>query len=174
MGARFGHRRWTANLRAPMTTVDPARISELLLVRHAESEWNATGRWQGHADPPLSPAGRAQARALAEAIAPLLEARRPSLLVCSDLSRAIETARALGAACGLDPVPDPRLRELDVGSWSGLTEPEIRRSEAEAGARIVIVTHLGFIRALQPGVEPDNTGWHLVSASDALARRTRD
>ena len=42
----------------------PAPNCELYLVRHAESEWNASGRWQGHADPPLSPDGRGQASAL--------------------------------------------------------------------------------------------------------------
>ena len=42
--------------------------SRLWLIRHAESTWNAAGRWQGQADPPLSEKGRAQARQLAESL----------------------------------------------------------------------------------------------------------
>jgi probable phosphoglycerate mutase len=195
-----------------MSTVEAIQDCELLLVRHAQSEWNAAGRWQGHADPVLSPEGRAQALALADEIAPVLAARPPALLLCSDLQRAAETAQALAGVAGLEPVPEPRLRELDVGAWSGLTEPEIRARDAalldrfqggdpaarpgggetraeirqracdlvrelaaaHPAARLVLVTHLGFIRALQPGVEPDNAGWRLVAAQDAVARRTRD
>lgn len=99
----------------------------ILLVRHAESEWNAAGRWQGHGDPPLSERGRAQARAAAESLA----GSRIEVLVCSDLRRAQETAAALGDALGLAPSPDPRLRELDVGAWEGLSRSEIERRHPE-------------------------------------------
>ena len=58
-----------------------------LLIRHAESSWNASGRWQGQADPPLSPAGRRQADALAGVLA---DASLDALL-SSDLGRALET-----------------------------------------------------------------------------------
>ena len=84
-----------------------------LLIRHAESAWNAAGRWQGQADPPLSPLGREQARAVARELA---EAKL-DVLLASDLCRALETARRVGAPHGLVPTPDPRLRELDVGRW---------------------------------------------------------
>src|SRR5581483_3152944 len=43
-----------------------AFVTTILLVRHGQSEWNREGRWQGHADPPLSDAGRRQARELAD------------------------------------------------------------------------------------------------------------
>jgi broad specificity phosphatase PhoE len=108
-------------------------VSEALfiLIRHAESEWNASGRWQGQADPPLSAAGRRQAAALARALA----GESLEVLVASDLARAAETARILGAALGLTPGLDPRLRELDVGRWAGLTREQIARDEAQALAR---------------------------------------
>lgn len=89
----------------------------LTLVRHAESTWNASQIWQGQADVPLSGRGRLQARALASRLygAPFDHRR------ASDLSRAAETARALGP----EPLPDPRFREIDVGTWAGLTHHEV-------------------------------------------------
>ncbi len=56
--------------------------SRLLLVRHGQSEWNAAGRWQGQADPPLTDLGRAQARAAARAIGGV------DAVFASDLQRA--------------------------------------------------------------------------------------
>jgi len=99
----------------------------LLLIRHAESSWNATGRWQGHGDPPLSDRGVAQANALARELA------RESIdvLVSSDLRRAAETAAVLGQARGLRPKLDPRLRELDLGDWEGLTRGQIERTAGD-------------------------------------------
>ena len=69
---------------------------ELLLIRHAESEWNVLGRWQGHADPPLSPRGLSQARELATRLVAELGRHSVDVLVCSDLRRTRETAEAVG------------------------------------------------------------------------------
>ena len=99
-----------------------------LLIRHAESSWNATGRWQGHGDPPLSDRGRAQANALARELA----RETIDVLVSSDLRRAAETAAILGKARGLRPELNPRLRELDVGDWEGLTRDQIERTAGNA------------------------------------------
>lgn len=96
----------------------PDAVTRLLLVRHGESTWNAEGRWQGHADPPLSEAGAAQARAAAAALAGI------EAVWCSDLVRARQTA-ALCAPSGVAVLEDPGLRERDVGSWSGLTRDVI-------------------------------------------------
>ena len=100
---------------------------ELILVRHAQSEWNAAGRWQGHADPPLSPEGLAQAEALAET----LPAHGISRLIASDLQRARQTAAPWADRLGCRVELAPALRELDVGRWAGLTREEIERSEPE-------------------------------------------
>lgn len=108
----------------------------MVLVRHAQSIWNALGRWQGHADPPLSPAGEAaalaaagEAAALAAAVAAgdATEGGGFDLVVTSDLQRARRTAELLVSAQP-DPPPavvEPLLREFDVGAWSGLTRGEI-------------------------------------------------
>lgn len=105
--------------------------TRILLIRHAQSAWNADGRWQGQADPALSELGRKQAQVLAESLGDTpLEA-----LVASDLDRARETAEILGRVVGLAPVLDPRFRELDVGKWSGLRREEIEARDPELLAR---------------------------------------
>jgi broad specificity phosphatase PhoE len=93
------------------------------LIRHAESTWNARGLWQGHGDPPLSPRGRAQAQQLAARLA--AGAAPPERVIASDLARARETAALLAAALGVEIERDARLRELDVGAWTGRTRGEI-------------------------------------------------
>jgi broad specificity phosphatase PhoE len=95
--------------------------TRLLLIRHGQSVWNVERRWQGHSDVPLSPEGVRQAEALAERLAH----ERLAALYASDLERALVTARIVGAPHGIEPVADPRLRELDIGAWGGLTRPEI-------------------------------------------------
>ncbi len=97
----------------------PTRV---LLVRHGQSEWNAAGRWQGQADPPLTEVGRRQA-------GPPPPSSAPSTPWCaSDLQRASETAMIIAGEIGVGPVVlEPGLRERDAGEWSGLTRAEIDR-----------------------------------------------
>jgi broad specificity phosphatase PhoE len=99
----------------------------LLLIRHAESSWNAAGRWQGHGDPPLSDRGVAQANALVSELAP----EKIDIIVSSDLRRAAETAAILAEARGLRPLLNPRLRELDIGNWQGLTRGQIEHTAGD-------------------------------------------
>jgi broad specificity phosphatase PhoE len=103
----------------------------LVLVRHGETDWNAANRFQGHADPPLNETGRAQARALA------VELRREvfAALYTSPLQRAAETAAIIGHEQGLEPRPDDALKEVDVGSWSGLTREEVEQRYPAGFAR---------------------------------------
>jgi probable phosphoglycerate mutase len=99
----------------------PAPPRRLLLLRHGQSVWNADGRWQGQADPPLSPLGEAQARDGAPRLAALGFAR----LVASDLQRALRTAEIVAGPLGLAVEVDRDLREIDVGDWTGMTRAEI-------------------------------------------------
>lgn len=99
-------------------------MKRLLLVRHGESEWNAVRRLQGQADIELSPRGEAQALALAETIRQLA----PDRVIASDLKRARHTAALLGHA---EPELDARLREVDVGAWTGRSIAEIVGAEPE-------------------------------------------
>jgi broad specificity phosphatase PhoE len=98
-------------------------VTRLLLLRHAQSEWNALGRWQGMADPPLSAPGREQAATAGRLLGPW----GISAAVSSDLQRARATAEAIAAELHLAaPIGiEPGLREYDLGAWSGLTRVEI-------------------------------------------------
>ena len=95
-------------------------MTTLLLARHGETEWNREGRWQGWADPPLNETGREQARALREQ----LRETPFDAVYSSDLRRAHETAEIVAAPHGVPVIADEGLREIDVGSWSGLTRAE--------------------------------------------------
>jgi len=94
--------------------------TRLLVVRHGESTWNAQGRWQGQADPPLTPVGARQARAAAAALVGTVV----HAVWSSDLTRAASTAAIL-AGPDRSARLEPRLRERDIGSWAGLTRPEL-------------------------------------------------
>ena len=98
-------------------------------MRHGQSEWNAVGRWQGWADPDLSPLGRLQAAHAGQRLAGLRlwgGGNAFTGVVSSDLVRSLATAQILAAELGLDkPVSQPGLREFDVGEWSGLIRAEI-------------------------------------------------
>src|SRR5262249_22318433 len=145
-------------------------VTTLLLARHGETDWNRDGRWQGWADPPLNETGRSQARALAEQLRTIPFHAGYS----GDRRRALGTAGIVAGSHAVTVGADPGLREIDIGSWSGLTRPEIderfggelvdgesraahqervlaaveRIARAHPGERILIVTHGGTMRAL--------------------------
>jgi broad specificity phosphatase PhoE len=103
-------------------------MTTFLLVRHGETDWNRENRFQGHADPPLNELGRSQARELATSLA------RDGIdaVYASPLQRARETAEIIARALALDVGTDPRLMEVDVGSWSGLTRDDVAARFPEA------------------------------------------
>jgi probable phosphoglycerate mutase len=150
--------------------------TDLLVVRHGQSEWNAIGRWQGHADPPLSELGRRQAYVAAASIGAV------DGIISSDLQRAAETAAIIAQQLGVGPVMvDERLRERDAGEWTGLTKTEIEQRwpgwiegrkrpagfeevasviarvleafdaihSSSRGSSLLVVTHGGVIRSLE-------------------------
>jgi broad specificity phosphatase PhoE len=100
-----------------------AAITRVVLVRHGETEWNAHKRAQGQADVALSPRGREQAKETAGRLSDL----HVDAVYSSDLSRAVETARAIAEVHGLDVEEDPAFREIDQGEWTGLTVAEIKQ-----------------------------------------------
>lgn len=113
-----------------MTGAQPS--ARLIWVRHGESEWNAGGIWQGQADSPLTDRGHDQAQATARRLESL--APNPLLIARSDLDRVVQTAAPIEAALGVPVLVDPRLRELDVGAWSGRTHAEIAADDPDAVA----------------------------------------
>ncbi|WP_338867382.1 histidine phosphatase family protein [Myxococcus stipitatus] len=101
--------------------------TELILLRHGETEWNALGLLQGHLDSPLSTEGLRQADALAARLSTLSF----SALYSSDLGRALETARRIATRTGHEVHPDARLRERGLGLLEGLTREEARQRHPE-------------------------------------------
>ena len=93
----------------------------ILLARHGETDWNAVGRWQGHTDRALTERGRRQAAELAERLAN----DEIDAVYSSDLIRAVETAEPVAKRLGLPLQTLPELREVDVGTWAGLTRDEV-------------------------------------------------
>ena len=97
-----------------------AQASEVVLVRHGETEWSREGKHTGRTDVPLTEHGREQARAVAAA----LKGRRFALVLTSPLTRALETCRL----AGFGDVAEQReeLREWDYGAYEGRKTVEIR------------------------------------------------
>jgi probable phosphoglycerate mutase len=154
------------------------RPTTLLLARHGESTWNAIGRWQGQADPPLSALGEEQARSASRWLA---MSSPVDVVVSSDLRRAVQTAEQIAAGLGVELELDPRVRERDAGEWTGLTRAEIEAGwpgwlgrherppgfeddeallervvpalaeivDERPGARVLVVTHGGVVRTFE-------------------------
>ena len=152
-------------------------MTRVLLLRHGQSEWNASGRWQGQADPPLTDLGRHQALHASRHLGAV------DAIVASDLQRAAETAVIISGQLGVGPVlTDPDLRERHAGEWQGLTRVEIERDwpgylgspppiEGTAAARTTTGTpasELGSAERRPPGWEPDE-----VLAARAVAALVR-
>jgi broad specificity phosphatase PhoE len=105
-----------------------AGSSGLLLARHGQTNDNLEPiRAQGYTDTPLNDVGRAQAHELAERVA--FSGLTIGALWCSDLSRAAETARVVGERIGIEPQPEPRLREGNRGDWEGRLFIDIARED---------------------------------------------
>jgi broad specificity phosphatase PhoE len=94
----------------------------VLVVRHGQTYGNIEGRFCGHSETELTPLGIAQARAVGRR----LSDTAADGAFTSDLSRAADTARhALEGRNGLEPVLDPRLREMHYGEWEARPGKEI-------------------------------------------------
>jgi broad specificity phosphatase PhoE len=97
-------------------------MHRIYLARHGQSTWNVERRWTGHADPPLSERGRAQA---SEACDRLRELRFDAV-VSSTLVRAVETASIIATALGVKQLePAPQFDERFAGPISGMTSAEL-------------------------------------------------
>lgn len=116
---------------------------DVLVIRHGQSVWNAQGRWQGQADPPLTELGLSQAAAAADYLADLPDFDG---VASSTLDRAATTADTIAARLGFDAVHRiANLSERSAGEWSGLTRHQIEKA------------YPGFLkqRRYPPGYERD-------------------
>lgn len=132
----------------------------LVVWRHGETTYNATGRWQGQFDTPLAEHGRRQAADAAKYLAE----QRISRIIASDLTRAADTGRALAEVSGKPISFDKRFREIDVGSWSGLTTPEIRKQDADVLQRL----------AAGEDLRRGETGETMAEVAERTVAATRD
>lgn len=164
----------------PTDPIAQRQMGCLILLRHGQTSWNVSGRFQGQADPQLDAIGLAQAtRAATE-----LRSLRPYAVISSDLRRAAQTATLLASGCGLTVDFQPGLREQALGGWEGLTlaaaatafpeeyrawasGEDVRRGggecEAEAGQRA--------LAALRPTLQCCESGRTLVVVSHGLILR---
>ena len=95
------------------------------IVRHGATDWNRSGRIQGHLDPPLNDEGWTQARLVGQRCAQL----GATALYSSDLQRAYHTAQRIGHATGLQVIQKTGLREINFGIWQGWTSQQIRERD---------------------------------------------
>jgi broad specificity phosphatase PhoE len=138
-------------------------VTELTIVRHAQSTWNAEHRWQGIADPPLSAVGEEQARRAGDRMA-----FAPDLLVTSDLRRAVRTGELLTAARPpIEVAVDPDLREYDAGEWTGLRRDEI----AARWPGLLARWDAGLLDRAPGGEDGDAFLARLLAAVDRLGQR---
>lgn len=153
----------------PTDSLTPTTIC---LVRHGETDWNFTRRYQGWSDIPLNDLGLEQADIVARALA----GEQWDAIVSSPLGRAMRTAEAIAAALGIDEIEsDPDLRERSYGEAEGLTLEEreakwtgpewpgleawdavagramaalVRIVDRHTGQRVLVVCHGGLINAV--------------------------
>lgn len=105
-------------------------MTELILIRHGETDWNRELRFQGQLDVPLNAVGLEQARRVAERLAQ----ETMQGLVSSDLQRALQTAQAVAGRAPqvLDPVLEAALREQHFGLAEGLCVPDVKARHPQA------------------------------------------
>ena len=115
--------------------------SEIILIRHGETEWNSQQRMQGHSNSDLSSVGQAQIQALGQ----WMKNVPFDHIYSSDSLRAKQTAEAITQFSGHDLKIDLRLREKNLGVFEGLTSEEARERHPEvfrlfktAGSKYVI------------------------------------
>lgn len=131
--------------------------TEILLLRHGQSEGNELGRFGGHGPTPLTAKGRAQAEATAQA---LWKEGGLTAIYASDLPRAVETARPVAEATGIFVTKTAALRERSVGVFTGLTF-----SEAEER----FPDHFAALMRREADVCPPEGETHAECASRAVA-----
>jgi broad specificity phosphatase PhoE len=104
-------------------------MTQIILVRHGETEWNRVERFRGRADIPLNGTGLFQAQATGRRIA---DEWRPVAIYSSPLSRAVRTAEAVARHFDLSVQIHHGLIDIDYGQWQGLTPDEARARWPEA------------------------------------------
>lgn len=104
---------------------------DILIIRHGETVWNRSGRFQGRRDSELTEAGRRQALCQRKILTD--HGIVPDAVFCSPQGRARQTARLIFGDRG-DLRLDARLQEIDFGQWEGLTRDEVAAQTGDPSA----------------------------------------
>lgn len=139
---------------------------ELCLLRHGQTDWNLTGRWQGQAPyaPGLNDLGYAQAYAIRDQ----LKDMRFSAIYSSDLLRARQTAELIAEPLGLTVILEPRLREMNLGAWEGMLSSEI---EAQYPLGLAERIRDPFHARAPQGESPMEVAERVILAVDEIAEK---
>jgi len=142
-------------------------LATLLLVRHGETEWNQTGRYQGQTDIGLSEAGVQQAERLRRS----LSSNRIDGVYASDLKRTMETAAIIAAPHQLKIQPCTELRELNFGEMEGKSFEEIQRDYSA----LIQAWRTGNIEAIAPqGESPSQLAARVARFMPQLKKEPAD
>ena len=135
--------------------IDSMPRTQIIIVRHGQTEWNTQGIRQGHLDSRLTASGVAQAKALAQRLA----RERFTALYSSDLGRAVETAKEIAKVTGHEIIVDARLRERHLGIFQGLSGddinakyPEVRQHMRTQGPGYVIPGGESMVQQVQRNI----------------------
>jgi len=143
-------------------------MTQIILVRHGQTEWNRIERFRGRADVPLNHTGLVQAEMTGRRIAAEWQ---PVAIYAGPLSRTLQTAEAIGLCCHLPVEVEQRLVDIDYGEWQGLTPDEVRGRWPEALSAWYDTPHLAQI---PNGETLDHLRVRAMSAVNDLAARHRD
>ncbi len=142
---------------------------DLWLVRHGQTDWNFTGRWQGQASdaPGLNETGHEQASVASEK----MKGVEISAIYSSDLLRARQTAEAIAIPLRLPVILEPRLREINLGVWEGVPSNDI---EAQYPQELADRARDPFNTRAPDGESPCEVAERVLKAVNEIADRHRD
>jgi broad specificity phosphatase PhoE len=144
-------------------------MTEFWLVRHGQTDWNLTGRWQGqaHAAPGLNDVGQAQTLRAREK----LNGHSFSAIYSSDLLRSRQTAELLADPLRLTVTLEPCLREMDLGNWEGMRSQEI---EANYPQEMAERARDPFHTRAPNGESPREVAERVLPTINEIARKQSD
>ena len=141
-------------------------MTELWLVRHGQTDWNLTGRWQGQASnaPGLNDTGHAQVLTICEQ----LKGSEFSAIYSSDLLRARQTAEMIAESLGLPVTLEWGLREINLGEWEGMPSEEI---EAKYPKELAARAQNSFYERAPNGESPHEVADRVLKAINEIANK---
>lgn len=144
-------------------------MTKLWLVRHGQTDWNLTGKWQGQDSdaPGLNDTGHAQVLTICEQ----LKGGKFSAIYSSDLLRARQTAEMIAESLGLPVTLEWRLREINLGEWEGMPSEEI---EAKYPMELAARAQNSFYERAPNGESPHEVADRVLMAINEIAHKHPD